>query len=83
MEGMATGIIAAGAILHYLKDTEHPNLQHITTIQRISREDHLWMDRFTIRNLELISNNDQAQTLYSTINQTVSPMGARWSNAGC
>ncbi|MFN8247268.1 MAG: DNA mismatch repair protein MutS, partial [Ferruginibacter sp.] len=77
VDGMSAGIIAAGAILHYLKDTEHPNLQHITSIQRISREDHLWMDRFTIRNLELISTNDQAQTLYSTINQTVSPMGAR------
>ena len=74
VDGMSAGIIiAAGAILHYLKDTEHPNLQHITSIQRISREDHLWMDRFTIRNLELISTNDQAQTLYSTINQTVSP----------
>lgn len=77
VENMPAGIIAAGAILHYLKDTEHPNLQHITSIQRISREDHLWMDRFTIRNLELLSNNDQAQTLYSTINHTVSPMGAR------
>ncbi len=45
--------VAAGAVLHYLKDTEHPNLQHITSIQRIDREDYLWMDRFTIRNLEL------------------------------
>ncbi|MEJ7671469.1 MAG: hypothetical protein WKF59_01800 [Chitinophagaceae bacterium] len=46
-------IAAAGAVLHYLKDTEHPNLQHITSLQRIDKGDHLWMDRFTIRNLEL------------------------------
>ena len=77
VEGLTNGIIASGAILHYLKDTEHPNLQHITSLQRINKDDHLWMDRFTIRNLELTSNNDQANTLYKTINQTVSPMGAR------
>ena len=77
VEGMQEGIIACGAILHYLKDTEHPHLQHITSLQRINRDDHLWMDRFTIRNLELISNNDQAHTLFKTINHTVSPMGAR------
>ena len=73
-EGLAEGIIAAGAILHYLKDTEHPNLQHITSLQRINKDDHLWMDRFTIRNLELIGENN---TLFKTINNTVSPMGAR------
>ena len=74
---MKLGVIASGAVLHYLKDTEHPNLGHITSIQRINRAEHLWMDRFTIRNLELISNNEKAQTLYNTINHTVSPMGAR------
>ncbi len=77
VEGLPAGIIASGAILHYLKDTEHPNLQHITSLQRINKEDHLWMDRFTIRNLELISNNDNSHTLFKTINNTVSPMGAR------
>jgi DNA mismatch repair protein MutS len=77
VEDMQIGIIAAGAILHYLKDTEHPHLQHITSLQRISRDEHLWMDRFTIRNLELISTNDQAQTLFKAINHTISPMGAR------
>ncbi len=77
VEELPLGIMASGAILHYLKDTEHPNLQHITSLQRINRDDHLWMDRFTIRNLELISNNDQAQTLFKTINNTTSPMGAR------
>lgn len=74
---MPAGIIAAGAILHYLKETEHPHLQHITSIQPILREDHLWMDRFTMRNLELISGNEDAHTLFKTINQTVSPMGGR------
>ena len=76
IDGMTTGIVAAGAILHYLKDTEHPNLQHITSLQRINKEDHLWMDRFTIRNLELIGNNEN-NTLFKTMNHTVSPMGAR------
>ena len=47
IEQMQEAIIAAGAILHYLKDTEHPNLQHITRIQRIDRDDYLWMDKFT------------------------------------
>jgi DNA mismatch repair protein MutS len=77
VEELPLGILASGAILHYLKDTEHPNLQHITSLQRINRDEHLWMDRFTIRNLELISNNDQAHTLFKTINNTSSPMGAR------
>lgn len=77
VEGLTAGIIASGAILHYLKDTEHPNLQHITSLQRINKDDHLWMDRFTIRNLELISQYDNTHTLFKTINHTVSPMGAR------
>lgn len=76
VEGLTAGIIASGAILHYLKDTEHPNLQHITSLQRINKDDHLWMDRFTVRNLELIGN-ENANTLFKTINNTVSPMGAR------
>jgi len=74
VEHLNNGIIASGAIMHYLKDTEHPNLQHITSMQRISREDHLWMDRFTIRNLELLGENN---SLFKTINHTVSPMGSR------
>ncbi len=76
IEELSLGIIAAGAILHYLKDTEHPNLQHITAIQRINKAEHLWMDRFTVRNLELLGN-ERAHTLYSTLNNTESPMGAR------
>ncbi|MBI2731011.1 MAG: DNA mismatch repair protein MutS [Sphingobacteriales bacterium] len=78
IEDLHAGIIAAGAVLHYLKDTEHPNLQHITAIQRIDRDDYLWMDRFTIRNLELgIGGNDEGKTLLGVLNNTVSPMGAR------
>lgn len=77
VEELTEGIIASGAILHYLKDTEHPHLQHINSLQRINKEEHLWMDRFTVRNLELISNNEQAHTLFQTINHTISPMGAR------
>lgn len=77
VDTLKEGIIAAGAILHYLKDTEHPNLGHITSIQRIDREEHLWMDRFTIRNLELFGGADGSNTLLKTLDNTVSPMGAR------
>ncbi len=74
---MHDGLIAAGAILHYLKDTEHPNLQHITQIQRINQQEHMWMDRFTIRNLELINTAPESWHLLRVLDQTVSPMGAR------
>lgn len=78
VENMPAGIIAAGAVLHYLKDTEHPNLQHITSVQRIDKDDHLWMDRFTIRNLELLGMGvDSGNTLQKVMDNTVSPMGAR------
>jgi DNA mismatch repair protein MutS len=78
VDTLRAGIVAAGAIIHYLKETEHPNLQHITNLQRIDREDYLWMDRFTIRNLELIqSGADQGNTLLKVLDHTVSPMGAR------
>lgn len=72
------GLVAAGAILHYLRETEHPNLQHITAIQRIHRDDHLWMDRFTIRNLELLqSAAEGGDTLLKVLDNTATPMGAR------
>jgi DNA mismatch repair protein MutS len=78
VEEMKNGLIGAGAIIHYLKDTEHPHLQHITSLQRIDREDFLWMDRFTIRNLELVYGSAEGnQTLLSILDNTVSPMGAR------
>ncbi|HZJ60890.1 MAG TPA: DNA mismatch repair protein MutS [Chitinophagaceae bacterium] len=78
VEDLDKGLTAAGAILHYLRDTEHPNLQHITNVQRIDREDFLWMDRFTTRNLELVvSNHEGSRTLLEVLDNTVSPMGAR------
>jgi DNA mismatch repair protein MutS len=78
VEAMPLAIVAAGAVFHYLKDTEHPNLQHITSIQRLEREDYLWMDRFTIRNLELLGSGvENGQTLLRVLDNTVSPMGAR------
>ena len=78
IEALPHAITAAGAILHYLKETEHPNLQHITGVQRMEREDFLWMDRFTIRNLELLGAGvDQGNYLLKVIDNTVSPMGAR------
>ncbi|MBI3138517.1 MAG: DNA mismatch repair protein MutS [Sphingobacteriales bacterium] len=78
VDEMKKGLIAAGAIIHYLKDTEHPNLQHIVSLQRIDREDFLWMDRFTIRNLELVHGSAEGNhTLLNVLDNTVSPMGAR------
>jgi DNA mismatch repair protein MutS len=78
IEEMPNAIIAAGAVLHYLKDTEHPNLQHISVVQRIDKDDHLWMDKFTIRNLELLGNGtDTNQCLLKVLDNTISPMGAR------
>ncbi len=70
-------IMAAGAILHYLKETEHPHLQHIHTIKNMVREEILWMDKFTIRNLELIGNGADRKGLLEIMDATKSPMGAR------
>jgi len=78
LEEMKSATIAAGAALHYLKDTEHPHLQHINAIQRIVATDFLWMDRFTIRNLELINTSqEQGTCLLQAIDHTHTPMGAR------
>ncbi|HJT75418.1 MAG TPA: DNA mismatch repair protein MutS, partial [Chitinophaga sp.] len=78
VEQLQDALIAAGATLHYLRDTEHPHLQHITGIQRIDEKDSLWMDRFTARNLELVSSGmEQGNGLLDVLNNTVSPMGAR------
>lgn len=78
IEGLNEGIIAAGAALHYLRDTEHPHLQHITSLQRIDQDDFLWMDRFTVRNLELLQSSvENGHTLLKVLDNTASPMGAR------
>jgi DNA mismatch repair protein MutS len=72
------GIIASGAILYYLSETQHNRVQHITSIQRIAEDAYVWMDRFTIRNLELYhSYNPNAVTLLDVIDKTLSPMGGR------
>ncbi len=72
------GVIAAGAILYYLSETQHNKLQHISNLQRIAEDAYVWMDRFTIRNLELYhSYNPNAVTLLDVIDKTISPMGSR------
>ena len=72
------GIIAAGVILYYLNETEHAQLDHITHIHRLDREVQMWMDPFTIRNLELIyPNAPQATTLLQVMDHTKTPMGGR------
>lgn len=78
IENMDSAIIAAGAIFHYLKETRHDQLNHITNISRIEREEFVWMDRFTIRNLEIFnSNSPDGVSLLDVIDYTQSPMGSR------
>jgi len=78
VERLPEGIIASGAILHYLAETQHKKLQHITSLSRIAEEEYVWMDRFTIRNLELYQGNaQQAVTLLDVIDKTLSAMGGR------
>ena len=78
IDELTDGIIACGAILFYLSETQHNRIQHLTNIQRIAEDAYVWMDRFTIRNLELYgSNNPNAITLLDVIDKTLSPMGGR------
>jgi len=78
IDKLQLGIIAAGVVLHYLNETEHRNLKHITSITRLEEDKYMWLDRFTIRNLELVSSaNDNAVTLFQILDQTSTPMGAR------
>ena len=78
IEELQEGIIASGAVLYYLSETQHNKIQHITNIQRIAEDAYVWMDRFTIRNLELYhSTNVNAVTLLDVIDKTLSPMGSR------
>lgn len=78
VDHLAEGIISSGVILYYLGETQHHRLQHIASINRIAEEEYVWMDRFTIRNLELYNSNAQnAVTLLDVIDQTISPMGGR------
>ncbi|QCK13697.1 DNA mismatch repair protein MutS [Mangrovivirga cuniculi] len=78
VEEMEHGIVAAGSILQYLEDTEHKDLAHISAISRIEEEKYVWLDRFTIRNLELIAPQQPGGVpLIDILDKTVSPMGAR------
>ena len=75
---LENGIVAAGVALHYLNETKHYQTEHISSIQRIEEEKYVWMDRFTIRNLELFySPNKNAKTLIDILDDTKSPMGSR------
>jgi len=78
IEKIGAGIIAAGVVLHYLNETEHRNLKHITAISRLEEDSYMWLDRFTVRNLELVSSaNENAMTLFNVLDETSTPMGAR------
>ncbi|MDB4324285.1 DNA mismatch repair protein MutS [Crocinitomicaceae bacterium] len=75
---LKSGIIAAGSIIHYLSENQHDRLGHITSISRIEEENYVWLDRFTIRNLELISSpHENATTLIQITDKTKTPMGGR------
>ena len=78
VEELTEGVIAAGAALYYLKDTQHDRTQHICTINRIEEDRYVWLDKFTVRNLELVySPHENARTLLDVVDQTVTPMGSR------
>ncbi|RLD78844.1 MAG: DNA mismatch repair protein MutS, partial [Bacteroidetes bacterium] len=78
IDDLAEGIISTGAVMHYLSETQHHKLEHITNIHRVIEGNYVWMDKFTIRNLELYhANSAQAVTLLDIIDKTISPMGGR------
>jgi len=78
VEDLDMGVIAAGAVLHYLQDTQHDRTQNICRLSRVERDRYVWLDRFTVRNLELVgSPNDGARTLLDVVDRTLTPMGSR------
>jgi DNA mismatch repair protein MutS len=78
VEGLDQAIISAGAALHYLAETQHDKVQHVSKLSRIEEDHYVWLDRFTIRNLELLhSTSGNGPTLLSAMDHTVTPMGAR------
>ena len=78
VEDLEMGIIAAGAVLYYLQDTQHTQTANITRINRVEQDRYVWLDRFTIRNLEITgSHNDNARTLLDVVDKTLTPMGSR------
>lgn len=78
VDNLKNGVIASGAILQYLDITQHEHIKHITRLSRIEEDRYVWLDRFTIRNLELVGSlHEKAKTLADVIDHTISPMGAR------
>lgn len=78
IDGMGEAVIAAGAILHYLEDTEHKDTSHITSISRIDEDKYVWLDKFTIRNLEIVQSHQEGGTpLIDVLDHTLTPMGSR------
>ena len=78
VEELPMGLIAAGACMHYLFETQHDKVSHITKLSRLEENKYVWLDKFTIRNLELMDTpNEKAITLLDVIDHTISPMGAR------
>ena len=78
VQELSEGVVAAGAVMYYLSETQHNKLEHIQNIRRISEDRYVWMDRFTVRNLELYQSTSlNAVTLIDVIDQTISPMGGR------
>ena len=78
VQNMPLAVIASGAILHYLDITQHSRLKHITSLSRIEEDHYVWLDRFTIRNLELFSPlHESGKSLIEVIDKTISPMGSR------
>lgn len=78
IEELSNGILSAGAILHYLSETQHHHLQHITSIKRIVSQEAVWLDRFTIQNLELYGGTSNTSvSLLAVIDKTLSPIGSR------
>jgi DNA mismatch repair protein MutS len=78
IEGLELGIAASGAALHYLSETQHDKVRHISSIRRIEEDKFVWLDRFTIRNLEIFSSNyGEGNCLLSVIDKTLTPMGSR------
>jgi len=78
VEDLQCGVVAAGVIIHYLSESQHERLGHITAISRIEEDKYVWLDRFTVRNLELISSpHENATTLLDVLDMTKTPMGGR------
>src|SRR5690606_9618545 len=78
IEGMQEAITSAGAILHYLSETHHHEISHIATISRLEEDKYVWLDRFTVRNLELLfPQHQEGVPLIQVLDHTITPMGAR------